>query len=50
MPQADTKTRNHFGEQVWLTRIEGGVTECCLISAPCDYHRRLTHGAPERKQ
>jgi hypothetical protein len=50
VPQADTKIKNHEGEHVWLKRIKGGVTECCPVDTPCDYHKRLTHVAPERKQ
>jgi hypothetical protein len=46
---------NDFGERVWLTICELneaviGTTDCCLVSAPCDYHASLTHQAPGMKQ
>ncbi len=41
MPQADTKVTNHQGEHVWLRQINEGVTECCLVSAPCDRHAKI---------
>jgi hypothetical protein len=43
---ADRVVTNHFGERVWLTHCEGGITDCCRESAPCEYHARLTHAAP----
>lgn len=42
---ADRIVVNHFGERVWLKKIVGGITDCCLASDPCEYHARLTHQA-----
>ena len=41
---------NYSGERVWLKSIKGGVTDCCLADAPCDYHKRLTHVSSGSKQ
>jgi hypothetical protein len=46
----DRKFMTDFGEHVWLTKCPGGVTDCCLVSEPCDYHASLTHEAPAAKQ
>lgn len=43
---------NHFGESVWLKKIEGesGITDCCLVAEPCEHHSALTNSAPREIQ
>ena len=43
---------NHFGESVWLRKIEdgSGITDCCLVSEPCPDHAGLTNSAPRDTQ
>ncbi len=37
--RADMIVTNPFGERVWLKSIEGGVTDCCPVDAPCERHK-----------
>lgn len=42
----DMVITNYEGERVWLKPcyIDGkrvGITDCCLESDPCDYHKKL---------
>lgn len=30
---------NPFGEECFLMKIDGGVTECCFADNPCDIHK-----------
>lgn len=52
----DKQYLTDFGEPVWLQPdfapdgTRRGVTDCCLVSEPCDYHASLTHQAPAAKQ
>jgi hypothetical protein len=34
---ANQKFFNHF-DWVWLKKIKGGVSDCCLVADPCDWH------------
>ena len=36
--RADMIITNYEGERVWLKQIKGGITDCCLASAPCQRH------------
>jgi hypothetical protein len=47
---ADRIITNYAGERVWLKSIDipggrTGVTDCCLVEWPCEYHKKLTHEA-----
>lgn len=51
----DRKFTTPHGDYVWLKKCEVngkilGVTDCCFVSDPCDYHARLTHQAPAATQ
>jgi hypothetical protein len=47
---ADRIITNYDGERVWLKQIEHGLTDCCAVDNPCDYHGKLTHAAPPGRQ
>lgn len=48
--QPDQVITNYEGERVWLKQIPEGLTDCCLVEAPCDHHSKLTHPAPAKQQ
>lgn len=39
---------NPFDELVWLAAFESGgtsgITDCCLVAEPCNYHRAIADG------
>jgi hypothetical protein len=43
----DQIVENCYGNRAWLKPTEDMefLTDCCLASAPCAYHARLTHQA-----
>lgn len=34
---ADQKFFNYF-DWVWLKKVDGGLSDCCLVSDPCVWH------------
>ena len=49
----DMKVVNPFGDYVWLKPlyVEGerlGITDCCFVANPCEYHRILEKEHLER--
>lgn len=46
---ADRIITNPFGDRVWLKQIKDGLTDCCFADEPCEYHAKLIHPAPARR-
>jgi len=49
-PSLDRARWDEFGDRVWLKPyiVDGrrvGITQCCLVEAPCDDHAGWTDGA-----